>query len=78
MTADAAVRAYAALYCPTASELRQALPEIADALAAQVHELYARPSAERAESLAHNLEGARRACLQYRAALLREGTGGGR
>lgn len=78
MTGAAAVRAYTALYAPTADELWRALPEIADALQAQTHELHARPSAERAELLARNLDGARRACLHYREALLREGTGGER
>lgn len=76
MSPDAAV-AYAALYAPTAEELRRSLPDVGDGLQGQLHELSARPSPDRCEQLARNLEGARLSVLRLREALLREGTGDG-
>ena len=59
-----------AAYLPRASDLARSLPEIADALHAQLCELSARPTPDGAEILAANLDGARRAVLR-----LREGAG---
>jgi hypothetical protein len=70
-----AAAAYAALHAPSADTLRRSLPEVGDGLQGQLHELSARPSAERCEQAARNLEGARLTVLRLREALLREGTG---
>lgn len=70
--ADAAAL-YAALYAPTAAELLQSLPDMADGLRAQLYALYAHPSIDGAEGLAANLSGAARAVLRLREALLRDG-----
>lgn len=69
---------YAALYAPTAEELRRSLPEIGDGLQAQLHNLYARPSAADAERVAANLDGARRAVMRLRERLIAEGRGDAR
>lgn len=50
--------------------LRRGLPDIADGLSAQLHELAARPDAAVAETVAANLAGAHRAVLRFREALL--------
>ncbi len=50
----------------------RALPEIADHLQAQLIELHKRPTPERAERMATELEGIRRHVLNIRAALVRE------
>lgn len=77
MTAtDAAL--YAALYGPTAAELRQSLPGMAEGLHAQLDALYEHPSIEACERLAANLGGASRAVLRLREALMREAEGNGR
>lgn len=65
--------AYAALYGPSAADLCRSLPEIGDGLQGMLYELSARPTVDGAEQLAANLDGARRACLRIREALLREG-----
>lgn len=75
MSRDEAARLYADSYAPSAEVLRRSLPEIGDGLQGQLHELSARPSAERAAQVAANLDGAYRAILRLREALLREGAG---
>lgn len=77
MTGRQAAAMYAASYAPDAEALRTSLPDIGEGICAQLHELYARPSVERAERVAANLAGAQRAVLRLREALLREGTGDG-
>lgn len=69
---------YAPLHQPTAESLRVSLPDMAEGLSGQLHELHARPCADAAERLAANLAGASRAVLRYREALIREGGAGGR
>jgi len=54
------------------------LPDMADGLCGQLHELHARPCADAAERLAANLAGASRAVLRFREALIREGGANGR
>lgn len=70
---EAALAVWARLYGPDAETQRRGLPEIADGLSSQLHELYARPSASDADAVAANLEGARRAVLRYAETLRREG-----
>lgn len=53
--------------------LREYLPDVAEALHAQMVELFARPTADGAERLAYNLDGARRLVLQVRAEMLEGG-----
>ena len=72
---EAAVAIMARLYGPDAETQRRGMPEIADGLHTQLCELYACPSAHAAETLAANLEGARRAVLRYADTLRREGIG---
>lgn len=72
MTPEAA---HLAPYSPTAESLRVGLPDIADGLHSQLCELYARPTADAAERLAANLNGAALAVMRYRAAMLLEGCG---
>ena len=75
MTAvEAAVAVMARLYGPDAETQRRGLPEIADALHTQLCELYARPSALAAETVAANLDGARRAALRYAEVLRQDGS----
>lgn len=71
--AEAAVAVMARLYQPDAETLRRGLPDIADTLHTQLCELYARPSAFAAETVAAHLEGARRALTRFAEALRREG-----
>lgn len=52
------------------------LPEIADHLQAQLLELHRRPTPERSERMATELEGIRRHILNIRAALQCEAVGG--
>lgn len=67
-----AISAYTALYAPSAATQAKTLPDIADALHAQLCDLCADPTPERAEAVAANLVGAHRAILRLREALLRE------
>ena len=69
------VAAYAALYGPSTESMRLALPEIGEGLGAQFAELHTRPTADAAEQLARNLDGARVAVMRYRARLVAEGAG---
>jgi hypothetical protein len=77
MTGLDAAAAYATLHTPSANTLRRSLPDVGDGLQGQLHELSARPSVERCEQAARNLEGARLTVMRLREALLREGTGDG-
>lgn len=70
---EAALAVMARLYGPDAETQRRGLPEIADGLHTQLCELYARPSAFDAETVAANLDGARRALMRYADTLRREG-----
>lgn len=69
---------YAAQHQQTADSIRLSLPDLADGLQAQLVELHKRPSADAAEQLARNLDGARVAVMRYRERLIAEGTGDGR
>ena len=62
---------------PDSDAIRRGLPEFADGIHAQLIKLIARPTADGAESLACNLDGARRAVLRLRERLLVEGDGHG-
>lgn len=69
---------YAALYGPTADELRRSLPEIGEHLQRSLESLSAEPTAEMAERIAVELDGARRAVMRFRERLLVEGRSDGR
>ena len=69
---------YVTAYTPSVEDLRTGLPDMGDGLQAQLHELYARPSADAAERVAANLDGARRAVLRLRERIISEGSGDGR
>lgn len=56
--------------------LRRSLPEIGEHLAAQLVELYHRPTPERCERMATALEGVKRHTLNLRTLLQREAAGG--
>jgi hypothetical protein len=77
VTGPEAAAIHAALYGPSADELRRSLPEIGDGLQAQLHDIYFRPEPAAAEHLAANLDGARRAVLRLAEAIRREGRGDG-
>lgn len=62
---------------PDSLMLLAGLPDIADHLQAQLLELHKRPTPERAERMATELEGVKRHVLNVRAALQREAQGGG-
>lgn len=74
---NAAVDAMARPYGVPAETQRRALPELGEALSAQLHELYARPSLAAADQVAANLDGAKRAVLRYAEAMRREGNENG-
>lgn len=61
-----------ALYAPGVEELRRPLSEAADGLHAQLCELSARPTRDKCDRLAANLDGARRHVLRLGEALGRE------
>jgi len=63
----------APIFQPDPEALRRQLPDLGDGLSAQCHELHTKPTAERCERLALNLEGARRAVLTLRERLIAEG-----
>lgn len=72
--ADQHLAERATLYGPTAQEQASGLPEIGEGLATQLADLARDPTPVRAELMAINLEGAKRAVLRLREALEREGT----
>lgn len=61
-----------ALYAPSADSLRRQLPELGEAIHAQLCELAARPARDKGEALASNLDGLRRHVLRLTDALGRE------
>ena len=60
------------LYGATSEDLRRELPELAESISAQLHELYIRPGAVSAEQVAVNLDAAKRAVARLGEALRRE------
>jgi hypothetical protein len=68
------IAALAALYSQPSFDLCQALPDIADRIHGQLHELLRKPTPDRAERLSLELEGTRRHVLRIREALIREST----
>jgi hypothetical protein len=70
-------RLYAASYAPSVEQLTQGLADLGDGMAGQFAELERSPTAERAESIAYNLDGARRHVLKLRERLIAEGEGNG-
>jgi len=68
----------APVYTPNAEDLRRQFPDLADGIHAQLSDLWVRPRPDAAETLASNLDGARRLILAYRERLLAEGEGHGR
>lgn len=76
-TADQHLAALAAAYGPSAAALAKQMVELGEALAAQLADLSRGPTAVRAEIMAINLDGARRAVLQLREAIQREERGHG-
>lgn len=73
MSLEAHTAALARLYGPSAEEIRLGLPEHGDSIAAQLHELSARPSVERAEIVIRNLDGLATLLRRYRERLQSEG-----
>jgi len=69
---NAAVRVMATLYAPSGAALAKTLPDIAEALEAQLCRLSLDPSPEEAAIVAANLGGAQRAVLRLLEALQRE------
>ncbi|MBE2211194.1 MAG: hypothetical protein IAE66_06265 [Xanthomonadaceae bacterium] len=72
--ADQHLAAQAALYGPSAVALARTMAELGEGLSAQLADLERDPTPVRAELMAINLEGAKRAVLRLREALVREGT----
>lgn len=62
----------AGTFTPDAEALRCQLPDLADGLHAQLLAFYVAPSAPAAETLAANLDGARRHVLRTAEAFVRE------
>jgi hypothetical protein len=58
------------LYAARPADLVHQLPEIADRIHSQLHELQRAPTSERAERLAIELEGIRRLILRVRESLI--------
>lgn len=71
---DQHLAAQAALYGPSAAAQAKALPELGEGLMAHLIDLARDPTPVRAELMSVNLEGARRAVLRLREALVREGS----
>ena len=76
MTGTPSMPAYADPSGPSAESMRLALPELADGLHGQFLELHKRPSADAAETLARNLDGARLAVMRFRERLIAEASNG--
>lgn len=75
--AEAHAAAAARMYGPGAEDIRRTLPDHGDSIRAQLHELSARPSIERIEVAARNLEGLVQLLRRYRERLIAEETGDG-
>lgn len=76
MRTDAATL-YASTGGPCAADFARSLPDVGDALVAQLARLGNPPGAAEAEQVARNLDGAARAGMCLRAELLHEGEGHG-
>lgn len=72
MNGAIAAAAYASLYGPSAAELAAGMSDVGDHLAGQMARLESDPDPDECECVARNLEGAARACMRLRAALLAE------
>lgn len=70
-----AVRAYGALYGRSAAEMSKGLSDVGEALAGRLARLEVAPDATECERVARDLEGAARAVMRLREALVREGRG---
>lgn len=73
MTAPNAVSAYARPYGRSTEQVRQSLPEHGESLYAQLVELSKRPTAEKAETMARNLEAVRQEVMRLRERIAIEG-----
>ncbi len=69
------MNAVSAVRMPSAAEILDTLPDIAEGLQAQLIELHKRPSPDRCDRLLANLSGASRTLRTLQAALQREGSG---
>jgi|GEM_PF-1269626 len=72
----AEVAARRSVFLTSSHDLLKPLPEIAESIQAQLLEAHKRPTPERLERLALELDGIRRHVLTCRAALQREADGG--
>ena len=77
MSPDAHTAALQRLYGPSAEEIRRSLPDHGDSVAAQLHELSARPTIERVDIVIRNLDGMATLLRRYRERLQTEGAGDG-
>ncbi|KAF1717914.1 hypothetical protein CSC74_03130 [Pseudoxanthomonas yeongjuensis] len=77
MTTDEIVATYAVLYGPSVATLANTMPDMGEAISTQCQALRRDPTVDACEVLAANLDGARRAVLRLREALMREGSGDG-
>lgn len=77
MTSDEMAATYAAPYGPPATALATTMTDMGEAISTQCQALHRDPTVEACEVLAANLDGARRAVLRLRDALVREGSGDG-
>ena len=68
--ADALTAAMGRLYGPSGDEIRRGLPDHGDSIQAQLHELSARPSIERIDIVARNLDGLVQLLRRYRERLV--------
>lgn len=73
MTAHDAAIAYARPYARSLEQMRLALPEHGESLHAQLVELHKRPTAEKAETMARNLEAVRLEVMRLRERIAIEG-----
>lgn len=77
MTTEELSATYAMLYGPSAATLATTMPDMGEAISTQCQALHRDPTVDACEVLAANLDGARRAVLRLRDALVREGSGDG-
>lgn len=75
--AEAHAAAQARLCGPDAETIRRTLPDHADGIQAQLVELSKRPSVERCDVAARNLDGLVQLLRRYRERLVAEGAGDG-
>lgn len=62
---------------PDADTIRRSLPDLGDGLQGQLQELSKRPSIERIDTVARNLEGLSQVLRRYRERMIAEGEGHG-